>query len=142
MTHSQFFEGLKCESQIENIGRIRSWGTFPGSQHYGGVEGCVGAPRWDQEEVTSFNHSHGPAQNQHKVVSAQLEHFWCQDEPRATWTHKTHHGADLGEATTFPLIVYSMPLHGGHIQMTFCLGTSKWEFRNSHNWVFCNFEDT
>jgi hypothetical protein len=44
------------------------------------------------------------------------------------WTHKTHHGPDLGEATTFPLIVYSVPLHKAHIQMTFCLGTPIQEF--------------
>jgi hypothetical protein len=30
-------------------------------------------------------------------------------QPRAIWTHKTHHDMDLGEATTFPLIVYSAP---------------------------------
>jgi hypothetical protein len=36
--------------------------------------------------------------------------------------HKTHHGPDLREATTFPLIVYSVSLHEAHIQMTFCLG--------------------
>ncbi len=93
---------------------------FPGSQHFKGVEGRAGAPGEDQEEVTSFIHSQGPAQNQHQVVSAQLERFWCQDKPRATRTHKTHHGPDLGEATTFPLIVYFAPLHGGHIQMAFC----------------------
>jgi hypothetical protein len=29
--------------------------------------------------------------------------------------HKTHHGLDLGEATTFPLIVYFVPLHEAHI---------------------------
>jgi hypothetical protein len=34
--------------------------------------------------------------------------------------HKTHHGPDLGEAITFPLIVYSAPLHEAHIQMAFC----------------------
>jgi hypothetical protein len=33
------------------------------------------------------------------------------------WTHKTHHDLDLGEATTFPHIVFSIALHGGHIQM-------------------------
>jgi len=27
--------------------------------------------------MTIFNYSHKPAQNQHKVVSAYLEHFWC-----------------------------------------------------------------
>jgi hypothetical protein len=29
-----------------------------------------------------------------------------------TWTHKTHHGPDLGEATTFPLIVFYVIAHG------------------------------
>jgi hypothetical protein len=47
LTHSQLLEGLKCESQIENSGRVRNWGTFPSSQHFGGVEGCAGAPGWD-----------------------------------------------------------------------------------------------
>jgi hypothetical protein len=55
-------------------------------------------------------------------------------------THKTHHGPDLGEPITFPLIVYSAPLHGAHIQMAFCPGTSKWESRNYQSWDSCNFE--
>ncbi len=130
LKHSQLLEGLKCKSQTENSGRARSRGTLPGSQHFGGVEGRVGPPRWDQEELTSFTYSHRPAQNQHKVVTTQLKHFWCQDEPRATQTHKTHHGPNLGEATTFPLIVYSVAAHGAHIQMVFCPGTPKWESRN------------
>jgi hypothetical protein len=37
-----------------------------------------------------------------------------------TQIHKTHHGLDLGEVTTFPLIVYFVPLHKAHIQMAFC----------------------
>ncbi len=43
---------------------------------------------------------------------------------------QTHHGSNLGEATTFPLIVYYMPLHKTHIQMAFCPRTPKtpkWE---------------
>ncbi len=48
--------------------------------------------------------------------------------------HKTHHGPNLGEATTFPLIVYSVTLHEAHIQMTFCPGTPKWESRNCQSW--------
>jgi hypothetical protein len=55
-----------------------------------------------------------------------------------TRTHKTHHGPDLGDFTTFPLILYSMLLHEAHIQMTFCPKILKWESRNcqsgdSHN---------
>ncbi len=46
---------------------------------------------------------------------------------RQIWIHKTHHGPDLGEATTFPHIVYSLALHEAHIQMTFLHGTPKWE---------------
>jgi hypothetical protein len=48
-----------------------------------------------------------------------------------TWTHKTHHSPNLGKATTFPLIVYSVPLHKAHIQMAFCpsgFQFPKWEF--------------
>jgi len=43
MTHSQLLEGFKRESQIKNNGRVRSWGTLFGLQHFGGVEGRVGA---------------------------------------------------------------------------------------------------
>ncbi len=49
-------------------------------------------------------------------------------------THKTHHSPDLGEATTFPLIVYYVLLHEAHIQMAFCPKTPKWESRNSQSW--------
>jgi hypothetical protein len=42
---------------------------LPGSAHFGGVEGRVGVPGWDYEKLTSFNYSHEPAQNQHKVVN-------------------------------------------------------------------------
>jgi hypothetical protein len=40
-------------------------------------------------------------------------------------THETHHGPDLGEATTFPLIIYFAFIHEAHIQMAFCLETPK-----------------
>jgi hypothetical protein len=46
LTHSQLVEGFKRESQTKDNERIRNWGTFPNSQHYKGVEGRVGAPRW------------------------------------------------------------------------------------------------
>jgi hypothetical protein len=47
-----------------------------------------------------------------------------------TLTHKTHHGPDSGEATTFPHIVFSATLHGGYIQMALFIGTPKLESRN------------
>jgi hypothetical protein len=54
-------------------------------------------------------------------------------------THKTHHGPNLGEATTFPLIVYYVHGHKANTQMLFCPRTPKWESRNSHKWDFRNF---
>jgi hypothetical protein len=56
-----------------------------------------------------------------------------------TRIHKTHHGLDLREATTFPLIVYYVPFHEAHIQMTFCLEIPKWESWNSQTWNFRDF---
>jgi hypothetical protein len=47
-----------------------------------------------------------------------------------TWTHKTHHGPDSGEATTFPHIVYFAALRRGYIQMALFPGTPKLESRN------------
>jgi hypothetical protein len=42
--------------------------------------------------------------------------FGAKTNHEQTWTHKTHHGSDLREATTFPLIVYFVPFHEAHIQ--------------------------
>jgi len=47
-----------------------------------------------------------------------------------TRLHKIHRGPNLGEATTFPLIVYYVPLHEAHIQMT---------LENSQSWDSHNF---
>jgi hypothetical protein len=69
-----------------------------------------------------------------------LNAFGARMSHEQTRIHKTHHGMDLGEATTFPLIVYFVPSHGTSTQMTFCFGTPKWEFRNSQNWDSHNFE--
>jgi hypothetical protein len=42
----------------------------------------------------------------------------------------THHGPDSGEATTFPLIIFSIALHRGYIQMALFPGTPKLESQN------------
>jgi hypothetical protein len=83
--------------------------------------------------IDKLIHSHGPTHNPHKVVSAKLEHLWCWDEPQATRTHKTHHGPDLGEATTFPFIVFSATLRGDYIQMALFPGTLGTPARESRN---------
>jgi hypothetical protein len=54
-----------------------------------------------------------------------LSTFGARKSHGQIWTHKTHHGPDLGEATTFPLIVYFVLGHGTNTQMTFCPGSPK-----------------
>jgi hypothetical protein len=49
-----------------------------------------------------------------------------------TQTHKTHHGLDLGESITFPLIVYSMVGHRTSIQMAFVSGLPSGSPKISH----------
>jgi hypothetical protein len=62
----------------------------------------------------------------HKTNTKWLMHSWSTLGTKTShgrpWTHKTHHGPDSEEATTFPHIVYCAPLHGTLIQMTFCPG--------------------
>jgi hypothetical protein len=60
------------------------------------------------------------------LLMHSLSTFRVKTSQGQTWIH-THHDSNLEETTTSPLIVYSMPFHEAHIQMTFCFGTPKWE---------------
>ncbi len=51
--------------------------------------------------------------------------FGAQTSHEQTQTQKTHHGPNLGETTTFPLVVFSMFGHGASTQMSFCFRTPK-----------------
>ncbi len=62
-------------------------------------------------------------------------HLWVLGLATGTSDHKTHHGPDSGEATTFPHIVYSATRDGGYIQMAQIPGTPKLESRNCHEIV-------
>jgi hypothetical protein len=120
-----------------------------------GVEGHVGAPGWGLGRLTSNSIIHTDLHKpNNELVSAYLEHFWCilgallvhiwnifdaRTNHGQTQIHKTHNSSNLGEATTFPLIIYSMPSHGTNTHMSFCHGTPKWEFRNFQNWDSHNF---
>ncbi len=91
-----------------------------------GVEGRAEVPRLDQEQgqLSCFTVLHPkPTTSWLKLI---LHPFGCWDKPRATWTHLTHHGPDSGEATTFPLIVFSAALRGGYIKWLFFPGLPRW----------------
>ncbi len=65
------------------------------------------------------------------------------DEPRATTDSRDEPWAttDSQDKPRPGLMVYSVPSHETNTQMSFCLGTPKWEFRNSQSWDSCNFGD-
>jgi hypothetical protein len=105
-----------------------------GSQHFGGKRACWSS-RMTLGRMTSNQSLTRTCTNQ---TTNWLVHNWSTFGVKTShmqiWTHKTHHDLDLGEATTFPLIVYSMPNHRTSTQMSFYPETPKWESRNSHNW--------
>jgi hypothetical protein len=124
----KLFDGLNCESKGEDIERKRSWGTLPGSQHFGGRRVCWSSRIKTRKIDKEFNYSHGPTQNQTTswlIRSWSTFGAWTNHEQ--THTHKIHHGPNLGKATTFSFIVYFVLGHRTNTQMSFCLGTPKLE---------------
>jgi len=58
-------------------------------------------------------------------------HPWVLGQATGTLDHKTHHGPDSGEATTFPhIVLFSATPRGDYIQMALFPGTPKLESRN------------
>jgi hypothetical protein len=93
---------------------------------------------------TRKNHKHQLfTRTRTNQTTSWLMHSWStfgvRMNHRRVRTHKTHHGLDLGKATTFPFIVYFVLGHGTSTQMTFCLGIPKGESRNFQSWDSCNF---
>ncbi len=117
---------LNCE--------IMELGGAPDFQHYRGVEGRVRSPeiRLGRGIRLSSLNLH-PKPTTRGLIHIR-EHPWVLGQATGTLTHKTHHGPDSGEATTFPHIVFSAMLRGGYIQMVLFLGTPKLESRNCPGW--------
>ncbi len=120
LKHSDFdelpnlFYRLKCESKMKTV-EEQGVGARSLAPNTLGIEGRVGAPKWGLGKATSINYSHEPTQTKTSWLMHSLNTFGARTSHGQTWTHKTHHGLDLREATIFPFIVYSPP-------------TSKWHF--------------
>ncbi len=101
----------------------------------GGERGALKAPGLDQEErqLLSYLVLH-PKPTTRGLVHL-WKHPWCRDKSRATLIHWTHHGPDLGEAITFPHIVFSVLFHRAHAQMALCPGTPKWSPKTVQIWT-------
>ncbi len=134
----KLLDRLKCESKMKTT-KEQGLGARSLARSTLRVERCVEAPGWGLGRMTSINHSHGPAQNQTSWLMHNCSTFSVKMSHGRPWTHKTHHGPDSKEATTFPLIVYFVPSHWTNTQMAFCPRTPKWESRNSQSWDSYNF---
>jgi hypothetical protein len=92
-----------------------------GSHHFKGRGAC-----WSSEMGTKKSDKHQlltrTCTNQTSWLVHNLSTFGAKTSHRQTWTHKIHHGPDLGEATTFPFIVYYVAGHTASIQMAFFTG--------------------
>jgi hypothetical protein len=75
-----------------------------------GVEGRARASEWEREDGQAIHLFTQTCINQ---ATSWLMHSWSTFSARMSHgqirTHKLHHGPNLGEATTFPLIVYYVP---------------------------------
>jgi hypothetical protein len=65
--------------------------------------------------------------------------FGARTNHKQTHIHKAHHGPDLGEATTFPLIVVFVLGHEANTQIHFVPGLPSCESRNFQNWDSYSF---
>jgi hypothetical protein len=102
----------------------------PNFQHYKGVEGRARSPGVRLGRRTSRSSLILHLKQTTKWLAYIREHPWVLGQATSTLDHKTHHGPDLGEATTFPHIVFSVPHFGDYIQMALFPGTPKLESRN------------
>jgi hypothetical protein len=81
-----------------------------------GVERHVEGLKLGQGRMTSESVIHVNLHKlNNKLVSAWLEHFWCMYKPWAYMDSQNSPWPRLGEATTFPFIIFYMISHGGYI---------------------------
>jgi hypothetical protein len=101
-----------------------------------GVKGRVGTLGWGLRRLTnnSITHTYLHKNQTTNWLVHSCSTFGAHMNHRQTQIHKTHHGPDLGEAITFPLIIYFVHGHGTSTQMSFCPKTPKWESWNSQSW--------
>jgi hypothetical protein len=110
----------------------KSWDSegAPDFQHYRGVEGRARSPGIRLSRGTSRSSLNLHPKQTTKWLVHIREHPWVLGQATGTLDHKTHHGPDSREATTFPHIVFSAMLREDYIQMALFPGTPKLESRN------------
>jgi len=121
-------------SNYVELWKVGTWGALPTSSTKRGVEGRVRSPgiRLGRGTRLSSLNLH-PKPTTRGLVSIR-EHPWVLGQTTGTLTHKTHHGPDSGEATTFPHVVYSVVLRGGYIKWLFFPRLPSWSLETVPGW--------
>jgi len=130
MTHSQVpgWTHLRVhQSVLAERGTRKSVLDF---QHYKGVEGRARSPGIRLGRGISWSSLNLHQNKPPKWLVHIPGHPLGLGQATGTSDHKTHHGPDSGEATTFPHIVFSAPHFGDYIQMALFPETLKLESRN------------
>jgi len=117
-------------SNYVELRKVGTWRLFPTSSTKRGVEGRARSPGIRLGRGTRLSSSNLHLKPTTRGLVSIREHPWVLGQATGTLTHKTHHGPDSGEATTFPHIVYSASLHRDYIQMALFPGTPNLESRN------------
>jgi hypothetical protein len=115
---------LNCKSKGENNGRIRSSSMFSSLQHFGVRELCWNSRMGIRSSDKEVNYSHCTNQTTSWLMRSWST-FGARTSHEQTRTHKIHNDLDLGEATTFPLIVFFVFGHESCTQISFCPKTPK-----------------
>jgi hypothetical protein len=109
-----------------------SWDSegAPDFQHYKGIEGRARSPGIRLGRGFSRSSLNLHQKQTTKWLVHILGHPWVLGQAMGTLDHKTHHGPDSGEATTFPHIVFFPPVRRDYIQMAIFPRTPKLESRH------------
>jgi hypothetical protein len=91
-----------------------------GSQDFGGKGVCWSSEMGLGRMTSNQSLTHTCTNQTTSWLVHSLSTFGARTSHRQTQIHKTHHGLNLKEATTFPLIVYYVLSHGTSAQMAFC----------------------
>jgi len=114
----RLLNGLKCESKLKTAEEQEVRARSLACSALRSRRACWRSEMWLEkwQALTTYT-------GMHKTNTRWLVHnqstFSVRTNHGQTRIHNTHHDPDLGEATTFPLIVYLVPLHEAHIQMVF-----------------------
>jgi hypothetical protein len=126
----KLLNGLKCQFKVKTSDGQRVGACSLARNTFGGRGACWSSGMGTRKSDKQVNYSYEPAQTTQQVATSWLVRsyniFGARTSHRQIRIHNIHHGLDLGEATTFPLIVFFVPDHGPTLKCHFISGLQIW----------------